>query len=92
MANFKDQEEAHKEQYEQKIKELEMEIKNLKSAEREPVVMSCNHEEEIMQIHVGSKGSYVLFHTIFNSFFCCIAFYRWNLNLPKKTRSDWKMN
>lgn len=53
MANIKDQEDAHKEQYELKIKELETEIKKLKSAEREPVVVSCNHEEEIIQLQVS---------------------------------------
>ena len=53
MSHIKDQEEAHKEQYELKIKELETEIKQLKSAEREPVVVSCNHEEEINQLQVS---------------------------------------
>ncbi len=52
MANIKDQEDAHKEQFELKIKELETEIKKLKSAEREPVVVSCNHEEEMIQLQV----------------------------------------
>nr|CAH0099505.1 unnamed protein product [Daphnia galeata] len=52
MANFKDQEEAHKEKYEQRIKELEAENKQLKSAERVPVVISCNHEEEISQLQM----------------------------------------
>ena len=52
MANFKDQEEAHKEKYEERIKELEAENKKLKSAERVPVVISCNHEEEISQLQV----------------------------------------
>ena len=52
MANFKDQEEAHKEKYELRIKELETENKHLKSAERVPVVMSCSHEEEISQLQV----------------------------------------
>ncbi len=52
MANIKDQEEAHKEQYEQRIKELEAENKQLKSAERVPMVVSCNHEEDIFQLQV----------------------------------------
>lgn len=52
IANFKDQEETHKEQYELKIKELEAEIKHLKSAEREPVVVNCNHDEEISQLQM----------------------------------------
>ncbi|XP_046653557.1 protein Spindly-like [Daphnia pulicaria] len=52
MANIKDQEEAHKEQYEHRIKELEAENKQLKSAERVPMVVSCNHEEEISQLQM----------------------------------------
>lgn len=52
MLNLKEQTEACKENYEVKIKELEFEIKSLKSAEREPVLMSCNHEEEISQLQV----------------------------------------
>jgi len=52
MVNIRDQEEAHKEQYEQRIKELEAENKQLKSAERVPVVVSCSHEEEISQLQV----------------------------------------
>jgi hypothetical protein len=52
MANIKDEEEAHKEQYEQRIKELQAENQQLKSAERVPVVVSCNHEEEISQLQV----------------------------------------
>lgn len=52
MINSKEQEEACKERFELQIRELETEIKQLKSAEREPVVMSCSHEEEIIQLQV----------------------------------------
>ncbi|XP_057377585.1 protein Spindly-like [Daphnia carinata] len=52
IANFKDQAEANKEQYELKIKELDAEIKYIRSAEREPVTVSCNHDEEISQLQM----------------------------------------
>lgn len=49
---MKDQELAQKAEYENKIKELEQEIQELKAVKREPITMPCDHEEEITQLQV----------------------------------------
>lgn len=50
--NLQDQEVANKEKYEQIIKDLELEMNQLKCAERTPMLINCNHEEEINQLQV----------------------------------------
>ncbi len=52
MTNLKEQEEAKYSEYEEKINALQTELNQLKSTPREPVVMSCEHEEEINQLQV----------------------------------------
>jgi hypothetical protein len=50
--SLQDQEVANKEKYEQLIKDLELEINQLKCAGRTPMLINCNHEEEINQLQV----------------------------------------
>ena len=50
--SMQDQEVANKKKYEQHIKELELEINQLKCAERSPMLINCDHEEEINQLQV----------------------------------------
>lgn len=52
MTNLKEQEEVKYAEYEEKINALQTELQQLKSTPREPVVMSCEHEEEINQLQV----------------------------------------
>lgn len=54
MTNLKEQEEVKYAEYEEKINALQTELNQLKSTPREPVVMSCEHEEEINQLQVLS--------------------------------------
>lgn len=53
VASLRDQEEARVMEYESKLKELQAEIHQLKTAVREPVVVSCDHENEISQLQVS---------------------------------------
>lgn len=52
MACMKDEELAQKSAFESKIKELESEMQELKLIKREPVLMPCDHEDEISQLQV----------------------------------------
>lgn len=54
MATLKDREEARIQEYEAKLKELQTEVGHLKSVPREPVVMNCDHEDEINQLQVST--------------------------------------
>lgn len=54
MASYKDEEQGRKEQDELRIKELELEVNQLKSSlQKKPVGTSCDHEEEINQLQVS---------------------------------------
>ena len=53
IACFKDQEVALREQHGLVVKELESEIYTLKTKEKPPVLIPCDHEEEINQLQVN---------------------------------------
>lgn len=67
--SLQDQEVVNKEKYEQLIKELEFEINQLKCAERTPMLVNCDHEEEINQLQVIRNFILILcLQAIFSSF------------------------
>ena len=52
LACLKDQTLAQKEEMESKIKDLELQLEQLKTAEKPSMSFSCDHEEEIAQLQV----------------------------------------
>jgi len=51
---LKDQTLAQKEEMELKIKDLELQLEQLKTAEKPSMSFSCDHEEEIAQLQVSA--------------------------------------